>query len=391
MSIKVFQLHKPESSAFKEIQDRLNISKDRKVIALADGTTQGHQSELWAQHLVDEFVNNPVFTLKGFTKFIAKISENFNKQSKPDNNENTSKSVEWLIKQKKEEGSSAAFLALSLEKNNSYKAICYGDSRLFLIKDGKLKDTFPSKQRNTFINTDFKHFKVENIFTKTGKIIDGDRLLLVSDSIGDYFQKNVRVNSKKLCSLSSFEEFKIFVESSFESNKMEMDDITIINIHLDSDNNIDIYKPPKKFKYKSSLLPSPKPKISTRGVRIAKGGVEMKQLIDMLQTNKEDLTREIGEYKIIAARLIRMNFIQWIIMSLMILYMASTGLSKTFSYIKQRFAATNKEVAEQTVQPKETAKEIETGPQLLQDYLKSVDKLDTLNRHEISSDTSSGN
>ena len=62
MSIKVFQLHKPEASAFKEIQDRLNISKDRKVIALADGTTQGHQSELWAQHLVDEFVNNPVFT-----------------------------------------------------------------------------------------------------------------------------------------------------------------------------------------------------------------------------------------------------------------------------------------------------------------------------------------
>ena len=56
MSIKVFQLHKPEATSFTEIQDRFRVSKDSNVIALADGTTQGHKSELWAQYLVDEFV-----------------------------------------------------------------------------------------------------------------------------------------------------------------------------------------------------------------------------------------------------------------------------------------------------------------------------------------------
>ena len=36
MSIKVFQLYKPEASSINEIQDRFNISKDKNVIALAD-------------------------------------------------------------------------------------------------------------------------------------------------------------------------------------------------------------------------------------------------------------------------------------------------------------------------------------------------------------------
>ena len=170
MSIKVFQLYKPEASSINEIQDRFNISKDKKVIALADGTTQGHQSELWAQYLVDNFVKNPVFTPKGFTKFVSKISKSYNKQSQPDNNQDTTQSVEWLIKQKKEEGSSAAFLAITIGKDNSYKTICYGDSKLYHLRDDKVKVTFPPKQKNTFINSDLRLFDVKNIFTKKKKL-----------------------------------------------------------------------------------------------------------------------------------------------------------------------------------------------------------------------------
>ena len=72
MSINVFQLHKPEATSFTEIQDRFKISKDCNVIALADGTTQGHKSELWAQYLVNEFVKMPVFEAISFTEFIIK-------------------------------------------------------------------------------------------------------------------------------------------------------------------------------------------------------------------------------------------------------------------------------------------------------------------------------
>ena len=70
MSIKVFQLFKPESNNITEIQDRFCVSQNQKVIAFSDGTTQSYKSEEWAQFLVDEFVKNPVFNKEGFDEFI---------------------------------------------------------------------------------------------------------------------------------------------------------------------------------------------------------------------------------------------------------------------------------------------------------------------------------
>ena len=70
MSINIFQLHKPEAASFTEIQDRFSISKDCNVIALADGTTQGHKSELWAQYLVDEFVKILIKVVHHLTKIL---------------------------------------------------------------------------------------------------------------------------------------------------------------------------------------------------------------------------------------------------------------------------------------------------------------------------------
>ena len=80
MSINVFQLHKPEATSFTEIQDRFKISKDCNVIALADGTTQGYKSEIWAQYLVDEFVRKPEFEADSFTEFIKQTSKKYNKE-----------------------------------------------------------------------------------------------------------------------------------------------------------------------------------------------------------------------------------------------------------------------------------------------------------------------
>ena len=134
MSIKVFQLFKPESNNITEIQDRFCVSQNQKVIAFADGTTQSYKSEEWAQFLVDEFVKNPVFNKEGFDEFIKKSSDNFKNKIQLSNH---NKSQAFLIKKKIEKGCDAAFIAVTIDvKKNTIQAIAYGDSKLHLIDKG---------------------------------------------------------------------------------------------------------------------------------------------------------------------------------------------------------------------------------------------------------------
>ena len=55
MDIKVLQLHKRVSYEFKHIQDKYALDSDTKIFALADGTTQSFNSEIWAEIITKEF------------------------------------------------------------------------------------------------------------------------------------------------------------------------------------------------------------------------------------------------------------------------------------------------------------------------------------------------
>ena len=68
---------------------------------------------------------------------------------------------------------------------------------------------------------------------------------------------------------------------------------------IDSDKKVTEYFPEKNFKYKKTLLPTPKPKQTTKILQTSKGEEEMKQLIEMLKSTNDDLTKEIDEYKVI--------------------------------------------------------------------------------------------
>ena len=61
MGITVLQLHKRASYEFKHIQDKYAINSNKKTFALADGTTQSFNSEIWAELITKGFVANPIF------------------------------------------------------------------------------------------------------------------------------------------------------------------------------------------------------------------------------------------------------------------------------------------------------------------------------------------
>ena len=89
MDIKVLQLHKRASYEFKHIQDKYAINPDTKTFALADGTTQSFNSEIWAEIITKGFVKNPTFNtnelIGSFTNLVVEYKNaTFEFSSNPD-------------------------------------------------------------------------------------------------------------------------------------------------------------------------------------------------------------------------------------------------------------------------------------------------------------------
>lgn len=61
MSVTIFQLQKRSSDQYKNIQDKYAFNPDTATFALADGTTQSYNSEIWAELITHAFVEQPTF------------------------------------------------------------------------------------------------------------------------------------------------------------------------------------------------------------------------------------------------------------------------------------------------------------------------------------------
>ena len=330
MLLKVFQIYKPESSTIEEIQDRYAISKNLSTIAIADGTTQGYRSEIWAQHLVDKFIQSPKFTKTGFKGFINDISAiDYNTSGVK---KGTNQSLTWLTEQKKEEGSSATFMGIQLDqKKNKYKVIAYGDCKLFIIRGNKLVRSFPESSYASFINSKHKQLEDSHIFSENGDLKKNDRLIITTDALADFIISDVKSNINVITNLNSFDDFINLVERSFQNKVLEMDDITLIDIYLDQRNQVKNFEPPNTFKYNDQLMPIKKPELY---IGSDKKDTKMRKLLEILRFEKSELKGDVSDYKKMTSYLIVMNLVQWVIIMTLILYLA---IPELYDFVKTQF------------------------------------------------------
>ena len=109
MSIIVYQIHKRSSYVYSNIQDKYAISPDHTVFALADGTTQSFNSDVWAQMLASQFVNAPCFHEPNLLKIFTQAAKLF-KQRVVKFSDNPAKAS--LEKAKQQKGGTSTILAL---------------------------------------------------------------------------------------------------------------------------------------------------------------------------------------------------------------------------------------------------------------------------------------
>lgn len=254
MSIKILQLHKRASYEYKYIQDRYALSSDNSVFALADGTTQSFNSELWAEIITKEFVNNPNFLPQNLiTKFKESVSAY--KNAKFDFSPNPAKAS--LERAKQSKGGTATFIGIRINERNNIEVISCGDTNLFLLNSENKIKTFPYSDINSldannhFVNTEvLLQNGIDEAFFKSTSLSysQSDTIILATDALSRLILKKPDT-IKDLLRIQTFENLLDFCLKKWEAKELEEDDISAIIITPENNNDIKLICPPKEFEF----------------------------------------------------------------------------------------------------------------------------------------------
>lgn len=254
MSIKVLQMHKRASYEYKYIQDKYAISSDNNVFALADGTTQSFNSELWAELITKEFVNNPNFSPQ---TLISQFKESVSayKNAKFEFSPNPAKAS--LEKAKQNKGGTATFIGICIKEKNSIEVISCGDTNLFLLNSENKIKTFPFSDihsldaNNHFVNTEvlLQNGIDESFFKNTSLSYNqSDTIVLATDALSRLVLKKPDT-LKELLRIQTFENLLDFCLKKWETKELEEDDISAIIITPKYHKDIKLICPPNEFEF----------------------------------------------------------------------------------------------------------------------------------------------
>jgi len=254
MSATVLQLHKRASYEFKYIQDKYAISSDSKVFALADGTTQSFNSEIWAEIITNQFVKTPSFTPTEVIN-LYKVSVEKYKNSNFEFSTNPAKAS--LEKSKQSKGGTATFIGLRFLNDNKIELISCGDSNFFLLSSNNNITAYPFSDldsldaNNNFINTEaLIQEKIDAAFfnVKTFHYQYGDKLILATDAISRLLINKPSIINE-LLQIEDFEQLNVFCTNHWNNKELHEDDISAIILNIDNKSTKKIIIPPNDFTF----------------------------------------------------------------------------------------------------------------------------------------------
>lgn len=254
MGITVLQLHKRASYEFKYIQDKYAVNSERKTFALADGTTQSFNSEIWAEIITKEFVENPIFNANELITSFTKQVELY-KSAKFEFSTNPAKAS--LEKAKQNKGGTATFIGLQFTEQNKLDVISCGDTNLFLLNSENKIIPFPFADvdsldaNNYFINTEqLLQNKIDETFfkEKTLEYSPSDILIIATDALSRLILKKPSTITE-LLGIKNFEQLHQFCLKYWENKELQEDDISAIIIPLNNMASLKLIHPPKDFSF----------------------------------------------------------------------------------------------------------------------------------------------
>jgi len=303
MSIKVLQLHKRASYEYKHIQDKYAISSDNNVFALADGTTQSFNSELWAEIITKEFVNKPNFSPH---TLISQFKESVTayKNTKFEFSSNPAKAS--LERAKQNKGGTATFIGIRIKERNSIEVISCGDTNLFLLNSENKIKTFPFSDINSldannhFVNTEvlLQNGIDESYFKNTSlSYIQSDTIILATDALSRLvLKKPDTIND--LLKIQTFENLLDFCLKKWETKELEEDDISAIIITPKNYKEIQLICPPNEFQFPKEKEEEFIPASLTQNKPTQNSNMEMNEIRNQFNGVAKDMHHVKGKLKL---------------------------------------------------------------------------------------------
>ena len=231
----------------EECEDALSYDNEKALYVIADGVTDSAFQKIWANLLVDEFINDPPISLSPpsigmwFSDWLKRIQEKWGKSIEWDN-------IPWHGENKaKLIGGLSTFLAVRFKAQQGiWESISIGDCNLFHFQNDELIESWPIKDASMFScrtkalsSIDMNYQKQQEIISyNRGRFTENDVFFLATDALSEYLLKisldEMKFKSviNQLSSLSSICDFESYIYEIKNKNLIKDDDISILIINL---------------------------------------------------------------------------------------------------------------------------------------------------------------
>lgn len=249
MLFSAFITHK-KAERFSDCQDRFSVNPATKSIAVSDGMSQSIFQKYWAQILAEKYTETVdwVPNLESVRELSpiwdAKVSRYLEEEEQAGRNP-------WRAKGSIAKGLSAGATILGVRfVNDEWFCDVLGDSCFILVRDNHIEKLLTSEDVEAFDNypdyydSNPKKTGKGTLKSESGKLMQGDVILLVSDPFSDYLLKNQGTGNEpvlvdRLIGINSHEEFEAVV-AEWRERGMHNDDSTLVIIRQDKSEDLNL-------------------------------------------------------------------------------------------------------------------------------------------------------
>jgi hypothetical protein len=229
-----------------ECEDEVEARPETGHFAVADGATEASYAQQWARILVRAFPQIPGTHLdpSSFETWLDACRREWSTWTASLN----SKSLPWFTQEKLSLGSFATFLGISFDFSTAsedsliWRAVAYGDSCLFIVKDDTiLREAFPIQEPDQFNLTPPLLGTAALPLGEWLRILPGsasqsDKMYLATDALAHWFIDSHRDFCKPWESLDTIrteEDLGAFVSDLRATQRIRNDDVALVRIDFE--------------------------------------------------------------------------------------------------------------------------------------------------------------
>jgi hypothetical protein len=210
--------------------------------AVADGASESSFASLWAKLLVDGFVH-PATRSDQQSSWLDPLRARWSAQV-------DHQQLAWYAEDKRDLGAYATFLGVLVRRtertaDGAWSALAVGDSCIFQVRKETLIQAFPLRHSDSFGNqpsliaSRLEGAPQPRLRREAGRWLAGDRLLLMTDALAQWFLKQTERGKKPwqaleriLAEPSNDPSRAAWIEQLRDRDGMRNDDVTVITVHL---------------------------------------------------------------------------------------------------------------------------------------------------------------